>query len=129
MKRECEYRLNFEDRETKVGHLLGFLDRESGTYGIVEDTFGCLEKVPLSFIKTVKRFRIYDTKNPDLIMAYDNKSYEYRPVKESGLDIKSEIGLSGARMKVIFGANEVKKMMDRGIIDFQSYQLIEIPNV
>lgn len=129
MRRECEYRLNSEDRETKVGHLLGFLDRESGTYGIVEDTFGCLEKVPITFIKTVKRFRIYDTKNPDLIMAYDNKTYEYRLVKESGLDIKSEIGLSGARMKVIFGANEVKKMMDRNIINLTSHQLVEIPNV
>lgn len=129
MRRECEYRLNFEDTETKTGHLLGFFDRDDGTYGIVEDTFGSLEEVEISFIKTVKRFRIYDTKNPDLIMAYDNKTYEYRLVKESGLDIKSEIGLSGARMKVIFGANEVRSMVDRGIIDFQSYQLIEIPNV
>ena len=129
MRRECEYRLNFEDRETKTGHLLGFFDRDDGTYGIVEDTFGSLEEVEISFINTVKRFRIYDTKNPDLIMAYDNKSYEYRLVKESGLDIKSEIGLSGARMKVIFGANEVKKMMDRNIINLTSHQLVEIPNV
>lgn len=129
MRRECEYRLNSEDREIKVGHLLGFLDRESGTYGIIEDTFGCLEEVEISFIKTVKRFRIYDNENPDLIMAYDNKTYEYRLVKESGLDIKSEIGLSGARMKVIFGANEVKKMMDRNIINLTSNQLVEIPNV
>lgn len=129
MRRECEYRLNFEDRETKTGHLLGFFDRDDGTYGIVEDMFGSLEKAPISFIKIIKRFRIYDTKNPDLIMAYDNKTYEYRPVKESGLDIKSEIGLSGARMKVIFGANEVKTMIDRNIINLTSHQLVEIPNV
>ncbi|MEJ8785074.1 hypothetical protein [Peptoniphilus sp. HCN-40583] len=129
MRRECEYRLNFEDTETKTGHLLGFFDRDDGTYGIVEDTFGCLEEVPISFIKIVKQFRIYNAKNPDLIMVYDNKTYDYKLVKESGLDIKSEIGLSGARMKVLFGANEVRSMMDREIIDFQSYLLIEIPNV
>lgn len=129
MRRECEYRLNFEDTETKTGHLLGFFDRDDGTHGIVEDTFGCLEKVPISFIKIVKQFRIYNAKNPDLIMVYDNKTYDYKLVKESGLDIKSEIGLSGARMKVIFGANEVKTMVDRNIINLTSHQLVEIPNV
>lgn len=129
MRRECEYRLNFEDRETKVGHLLGFFDRDSGAYGIVEDIFGNLEEVSIDFIKIMKRFRIYDTKNPDLILAFDDIAYDYKLVKESGLDIKSGIGLSGARMKVIFGANEVRSMVDREIIDFQSYQLIEIPNV